>query len=175
VSSRKLFDMISAAGSYTPKAGRDILTTHRTQQSNLQKITPPSDQDKQMEANVDVFPGDTILVTKAPIVYVIGDVRRSGGFVVDRSNGLTIRQALALAQGVINTAKLNSSIVIHRPSEGPATRTAIDLKKILEGKSEDLKLGDNDTLFVPHSGGKAAMQGMEDILRSVAGAAIYRF
>jgi polysaccharide biosynthesis/export protein len=175
VSSRKLFDMISAAGSYTPKAGRDILITHRTQQSNLQKITLPSDQDKQMEANVDVFPGDTILITKAPIVYVIGDVRLPGGFVVDRSNGLTILRALALAQGVTNTAKLNSSIVIHKPSEGPATQTAIDLKKILEGKSEDLKLEDNDILFVPHSGGKAAMQGVEDIMRSVAGAAIYRF
>jgi len=127
-----------------------------------------------MDANVDVFPGDTIVVTKAPIVYVVGDVRLPGGFVVDKSNGLTILQALALAQGATNTAKLNSSKVIHKTDEGPR-ETPIYLKKILEGKEKDLKLEADDILFVPHSASKGAMQGMTSVMQSVAGAAIYRF
>jgi polysaccharide export outer membrane protein len=158
----------------TPKAGRDILITHRTQTNNVQKVSFSTETDKQMEANVDVFPGDTIVVTKAPIVYVVGDVRLPGGFVVDKSNGLTILQALALAQGATTTAKLNSSKLIRKTGEGPK-ETPIYLKKILEGKEKDLKLEADDILFVPHSVGKAAMQGMSTVLQTAAGAAVYRF
>jgi polysaccharide export outer membrane protein len=174
LSARKLFDMISAAGGTTPKAGRDILITHRTEPNQVQKVTFSSETDKQMEANVDVFPGDTIVVTKAPIVYVVGDVRLPGGFVVDKSNGLTILQALALAQGATTTAALNGSRLIHKTDEGPK-ETPIQLKKILEGKAKDLKLEADDILFVPHSAGKAAMQGMTTVLQTAAGAAVYRF
>lgn len=171
---RKLFDMISAAGGTTPKAGRDILITHRAEPNNVQKVTFSSETDKQMEANVEVFPGDTIVVSKAPIVYVVGDVRLPGGFVVDKNTGLTILQALALAQGATSTAKLNSSKLIHATNEGPK-ETPVYLKKILAGDAKDLKLEADDILFVPHSTGKAAMQGMTSVLQTAAGASVYRF
>ena len=173
LTARKLFDMLSAAGGTTPKAGRDILISHRSS-PDVKKLTFSSDTDKQMDANVDVFPGDTIVVTKAPIVYVVGDVRLPGGFVVDKSNGLTILQALALAQGATTTAALNRSKLIHKTDEGP-TETPIYLKKILAGKANDLKLEADDILFVPHSTGKAAIQGMQGALQAAAGAAVYRF
>ena len=171
---RKLFDMLSLAGGTTPKAGRDILISHRTDPGKVKKLTFSSETDRQMEANVDVFPGDTIVVTKAPIVYVVGDVRLPGGFIVDKNNGLTILQALALAQGATNTASLNSSKLIHKTADGPQ-ETTIYLKKILAGKAKDLELEADDILFVPHSTAKGAMQGMSVALQSVAGAAIYRF
>jgi polysaccharide biosynthesis/export protein len=171
---RKLFDMLSAAGGTTPKAGKSILISHRADSGNVQKLTFSSDTDKQMEVNVDVFPGDTIVVTKAPIVYVVGDVRLPGGFILDKSNGLTILQALALAQGVTNTADLNHSKLIHKTGEGPK-ETPVYLKKVLAGKAEDLTLEADDILFVPHSTAKGAMQGMSAVLQSAAGAAIYRF
>ena len=173
LTARKLFDMLSAAGGTTPKAGRDILISHRSS-PDVKKLTFSSDTDKQMDANVDVFPGDTIVVTKAPIVYVVGDVRLPGGFVVDKSNGLTILQALALAQGATTTAALNRSKLIHKTDEGPK-ETPVYLKKILAGKANDLKLEADDILFVPHSTGKAAIQGMQGALQAAAGAAVYRF
>ena len=171
---RKLFDMLSLAGGTTPKAGRDILISHRTDPGKVQKLTFSSETDKQMEANVDVFPGDTIVVTKAPIVYVVGDVRLPGGFIVDKSNGLTILQALALAQGATNTASLNSSKLIHKTADGPH-ETTISVKKILAGKAKDLQLEADDILFIPHSTAKGAMQGMSAALQTAAGAAVYRF
>ncbi|MGA7925740.1 MAG: SLBB domain-containing protein, partial [Candidatus Sulfotelmatobacter sp.] len=159
----------------TPKAGRDILISHRTDPGKVQKLTFSSETDKQyMVVNVDVFPGDTIVVTKAPIVYVVGDVKLPGGFVVDKSNGLTILQALALAQGATNTAALNSSKLIRKTADGPK-ETPIYLKKILEGKAKDLKLEADDILFVPHSAAKGAMQGVSAALQTAAGAAVYRF
>jgi len=174
LSGHKLFDMLSAAGGTTPKAGKDILITHRSDAAKVQKVSFSSDTDKQMEVNVDVFPGDTIVVTKAPIVYVVGDVRLPGGFVVDKSNGLTILQALALAQGATNTAALNSSKLIRKTADGPQ-ETPISLKRILAGKAKDLQLEADDILFVPHSTRKGAMQGMSAALQTAAGAAVYRF
>jgi polysaccharide biosynthesis/export protein len=174
MTARKLFDMLSAAGGTTPKAGRDILISHRTDPGKVQKLTFSRETDKQMEVNVDVFPGDTIVVTKAPIVYVVGDVRLPGGFIVDKSNGLTILQALALAQGSTNTAALNSSKLIRKTADGPQ-ETRIYLKKILAGKAKDLQLEADDILFVPHSTAKATMQGMSAVLQTAAGAAVYRF
>jgi polysaccharide export outer membrane protein len=174
MTSRKLFDMLSAAGGTSPKAGRDILISHRADPGKVQKLTFSSGTDKQMEINVDVFPGDTIVVTKAPIVYVVGDVRLPGGFILDKSNGLTILQALALAQGAANTAGLNNSKLIRKTADGPH-ETPIYLKKILTGKAEDLTLEADDILFIPHSNAKATMQGMSAVLQTVAGAAVYRF
>ena len=172
---RKLFDMLSAAGGTTPKAGREILITHRGgSPDKVQRMTFSSDADKQMDINVDVYPGDTIMVTKAPIVYVVGDVHLPGGFILDKSNGLTILQALALAQGATNTSALGNSKLIHKRADGPH-ETQVNLKKILAGKAEDLNLEADDILFIPRSTAKATMQGMSAALQTAAGAAVYRF
>jgi polysaccharide export outer membrane protein len=48
------------------------------------------------ESNVDVHPGDTIEVHRAPIIYVVGDVGRPSGLLVDNGS-LTVLQAIALA------------------------------------------------------------------------------
>lgn len=171
---RKLFDMISAAGGTTQKAGREILISHHGNPDKVQKLTFSADAEKQMDINVDVYPGDTIMVTKAPIVYVVGDVHLPGGFILDKSNGLSVLQALALAQGANNTAALNNSKLIHKTTDGPH-ETQVYLKKILAGKSEDLKLQADDILFIPRSTAKATMQGMSAALQTAAGAAVYRF
>jgi polysaccharide biosynthesis/export protein len=109
-----------------------------------------------MDANVEVFPGDTIVVTKGEIVYVVGDVRCPGGFII-KSNGLTVLRALAMAQGANSTAKLDSSKLIHK-TNGPK-ETPIYLRKILEGKAKDVNLEADDILFVPQSAGKGTIQG----------------
>lgn len=172
---RKLFDMISAAGGTTPKAGREILISHRGgSPDKVQKLTFSSEADKQMDINVDVYPGDTVMVTKAPIVYVVGDVHLPGGFILDKSNGLTILQALALAQGATTTSALGNGKLIHKTADGPH-ETQVNLKKILAGKAEDLKLEADDILFIPRSTAKATMQGMSAALQTAAGAAVYRF
>jgi polysaccharide export outer membrane protein len=69
------------------------------------------------ENNVQVYPGDTIIVRKADIVYVVGDVARPSGFVMERS-GLTVLQAVALAGGTTQTAKLNGAQIIRKTDAG---------------------------------------------------------
>src|SRR6266478_8143114 len=80
--SRKLYDAISAAGGTTPKAGRYVLITRRNDPQHSVRVPLLTGAPESMENNVTVEPGDTILVSKAGVVYVVGDVRLPGGFVM---------------------------------------------------------------------------------------------
>jgi polysaccharide export outer membrane protein len=166
---RKLFDLISAAGGTSPTAGREVLISHRSNPGKTQTVTLSSDSKQAMDANVDVYPGDTVVVSKAGVVYVVGDVHLPGGFILDKSKELTVLQALALAQGANSFAALNHSKLIHK-TPGGAVETPIYLKKILEGKAEDLKLQADDIVFIPHNGSKEAVgKGVQTALQTAAG------
>ena len=73
----------------------------------------PPNQTFPAESNLAVFPGDTVVVSKAGIVYVVGDVRLPGGFVMENSQ-LTVLQAIAMAQGTNTTAKLDKAALAGR-------------------------------------------------------------
>jgi polysaccharide export outer membrane protein len=106
------------------------------------------------EGNIEVFPGDTILVAKAGIVYVVGDVKLPGGFVMEHGS-MTVLKALAMAQGANPTAKLNEAKLI-RTTDGKQEETPLLLKKILASKSPDLHLQPDDVVFIPSSVAKSA-------------------
>src|SRR6266851_3652255 len=127
-----------------------------------------------MPYHVVVEPGDTILVSKAGVVYVVGDVRLPGGFVMENGNDITVLKAIALAQGTNPNAALNATRLIRKTPEGPKD-VPLDLKKILAAKAPDPLLQPDDVVFVPGSAGKsAAKRGAEAILQMATGVAIWR-
>lgn len=168
---QRLFDLISAAGGLTEKAGRSITVTHRSQTD--QPITVPLSRNvtDHPDSNVAVFPGDTIIVRKADVVYVVGDVGRPSGFLMD-SGHLTVLQAIALAGGTTRTAKLGAARIIRKGPEG-MTETPVQLKKILEAKAPDMAMQADDILFVPTSASKAfASRTLEAALQAATAASI---
>ncbi|MGE5207448.1 MAG: polysaccharide biosynthesis/export family protein [Chlamydiota bacterium] len=168
---RKLFDAISAAGGVTAKAGNTITITHRGLKADQTLVIPPN-QTFPPESNVAIFPGDTVVVSKAGIVYVIGDVRLPGGFILENSD-LTVLQAVAMAQGTNTTAKLDNTLLIRKTPEGPK-EIPVRLSQIMAAKAPDVKVQPDDIVFVPRSAGKAAMRrGLEAILQTATGVAIY--
>lgn len=170
--SRRLFDALSMAGGLTPKAGKIASVTHPTDPTHTIQI-PLSGGGDVGERNIQIFPGDTILVSKAGIVYVVGDVRLPGGFIME-NGAMTVLQALAMAQGPNSTAALGSAKLI-RTADSKRQEIPIPLKPILASKAPDLKLQPDDILFVPNSAGKsAARRGLEAILQTATGVAIYR-
>lgn len=128
------------------------------------------------EANPQVFPNDIILVTRAETVYVVGEVVKPGGFVLNDRENLSVLKALSLAGGLDKTAAPGSSRII-RVAAGSNVRTEIrvDLKRVLTGKSPDISMLPEDILFVPRSAGKrVAFRSMEAVMQTVTGIAIYR-
>jgi len=168
-----LLDLISAAGGMTSSAGKAVTVTHRADPDHPVIVRIDSKPGSTVAFNVDVRPGDTIMVSHAGIVYVLGDVGRPGGFLIENNDRLTVLQALALAQGTNRTASLNHAKLIRKTDAG-REELPVPLKKLLASKVPDPMLSDGDILFVPGSTAKNALRDLEAILPSAAGAAIYR-
>jgi polysaccharide export outer membrane protein len=172
--SRKLYDAISAAGGTTPKAGRYVLITRRNDPQHSVRVPLMTGAPESMENNVTVEPGDTILISKAGVVYVVGDVHQPGGFVMENGNDITVLKAIALAQGTNPNAALNGARLIRKTPGGPQD-VPLALKQILAAKAPDVQLQADDVVFVPGSAGKsAAKRGAEAILQMATGIAIWR-
>ncbi len=172
--SRNLYDAISVAGGTTPKAGRYVLITRRNDPQHPVRVLLLTGAAESMENNVTVDPGDTIVVSKAGVVYVVGEVRQPGGFVMENGNDITVLKAIALAQGTNPNAALNAARLIRKTPEGPKD-VPLPLKKILAAKAPDLQLQPDDVVFVPGSAGKsAAKRGAEAILSVATGMAVWR-
>src|ERR1051325_9269037 len=110
-----LFEVLSIAGGLNADAGNVIKITRRKAAGplSLPGVADDSSGEFQvaevtvksvMEArnpqeNIDVLPSDIISVPKADMVYVIGAVKRSGGFVLSEKEEISVLQALSLAEG----------------------------------------------------------------------------
>src|SRR5258708_17525164 len=62
--------------------------------------------------NPAVYPGDIVKVSRAGIVYVVGAVRRPGGFAMKTNERISVLQAIAFSEGPTRTAAKNSSVII---------------------------------------------------------------
>jgi polysaccharide export outer membrane protein len=171
VGDRKLYDLISAAGGFTPSAGRKISVIRQKSAEGPITVSLPRNLADDLQDNIEILPGDTITIPRAPIIYVVGDVGRPAGLLVDNGS-LTVLQALALAGGPNHTAKMSGVCIIRK---GPAgmTETKLPLKKMLEAKAPDVNLQGDDILFVPLSGVRvAASRSMEAAISAATGLAI---
>jgi polysaccharide biosynthesis/export protein len=168
---RKLYDMISAAGGFSQVSGRKLSIIRRSDPSSPITVDLPRNLADDLQDNVEIFPGDTITVPKAPIVYVVGDVGHPAGLLIDNGT-LTVLQALALAGGTNHTAKLHGVCIIRKGPSG-MTQTKVPLKKMLEAKAPDVTLQADDILFVPLSGVRmAAEQTMTSAISAATGIAV---
>ena len=169
---RKLFDVISAAGGTTPKAGDTATITHRETPNQQEKVKLSNNPESQAN-NVSVRPGDMIVISKAGIIYVIGDVKDPAGIVMETPH-LSVLQAIALAHGTNSNAKLSDSKIIRNTPTGPQA-IPIPLNKILTIQSPDIQLKAGDILYVPNSVAKSVTRRtLEAIVQTATGLAIYR-
>jgi len=171
--SKRLYDAISAAGGTTPKAGRYVLITRRGDPDHPVKV-PLSSDAKSMENNVPIGPGDTVFVSKAGLVYVVGDVKLPGGFVMENDKNITVLQAIALAQGIGPNPSLNKAKLIRNGPEGRKD-IPLPLKQILASKAPDMELQADDIIFIPDSlSMSAAKRSAESIVSMATGIAIWK-
>ena len=168
---RHLLDLLSQAGGLTPNASKTISVTHAGA-STPSVVTLSKDPELAATSNPAILPGDTVVVAAAGVVYVIGDVNKPGGFVMN--DNLTVLQALALAGGNTPMAALDKAQVV-RQVKGTRESVPISLKRILNGRDKDIRLHPEDILFIPSSAGKNAVsRSMQAILQAAVGVAIYR-
>lgn len=147
-------------------------TARRTVRINLKELLDSGAP----RYNVAIDPGDVVTVTRAGIVYVVGEVRKPGGFLLKTNEDISVLQALALAEGLTHTSAARHAHIIRTDrASGKRTEIPINLKKILTGQSPDPLLHSRDILFVPNSTGRAAFyRGIESALSVAGGVIVYR-
>ena len=140
---------------------------------NLKDLLESADS----RSNPLVHPGDIVKVTRAGVVYVIGEVRKPGGFVLKSNEKISVLQALALSEGLTPTAsKGNARIIRTDQQSGERKETPINLGKILAGKAPDPVLGPKDIVFVPNSAAKTTFgRGAEVAAQTLAGLLIFHW
>jgi polysaccharide export outer membrane protein len=153
--------------------GLDSAPLGETVQVSLKALLTSTDAG----ANVRVRPGDIVKVTRAGIVYVVGEVKKPGGFLLRTNENISVLQALALAEGLTRTSAKNQARIIRtNPATGERQELPIRLGEVLAGRAPDPLLLARDIVFIPNSAAKSALlRGLEAGLSTVTGLAIYRF
>jgi polysaccharide export outer membrane protein len=152
-----LYDVISAAGGLTVKSGRTVTVVHAGQSDRPEVVALANINASENPlhsalepANVPIYPGDTIIVSKAGMVYVLGEVNKPGAFLMEDNTSISVLKATALAGGTTKLASLKGSLILRKSLAG-TTQTRIPLDKIYHGKAQDLQLHAEDIVFVPLS------------------------
>jgi polysaccharide biosynthesis/export protein len=145
-----LFNLISAAGGLSERAGKSVTVTRREKPPITVLIS--RNLEEHPGSNIQVFPGDIIMVRRADVVYVVGEVNRPSGFLMD-SGRVSVLQAMALAGGTTSTAKLSGARIIRKGPSG-LTEVPVPLKQLLRAKADDMQMQAEDILFVPTSSRK---------------------
>ena len=189
---KSLIEVLSLAGGLREDAGHVVKITRSLEQGRIPLATARDDSTRRFSVasaniedilkanhpadNVIIKPNDVISVPRAEMVYVIGAVGRSGGFVLREQESISVLQALALAGGVDGTAAVRKARIL-RPAPGGGERLElpVDLRRIMESDSEDVALQPEDILFVPNSSGKtAARRAADAVIRVATGVVIFR-
>ena len=170
----RLLDLISTASGLTANAGRLVTIVHRDDPRTFHPfVLDPAGADSASDHNPELLPGDTVQVSRAGLVYVVGDVVRPGGFPVDPVQTTTVVQALSLAWGPAQNAALTKGMLI-REQQGSRTITTLNLKRMLRGLDPDIPIRDRDILFVPDSMAKNLFnRTIESAIQSAVGVSIY--
>jgi len=181
----RVIEALSLAGGVLPGAG-DTLTLVRGPASAEATGTPEGSvqiisagrllKGEDLSANVEVRNGDVLNVSAAQIVYVVGAVVKPGGFVMaDPATGVSVVQAVALAQGFTPTASTKNAIIVRQSTSDQArTEIPVNLGEMQRGKLTDVVLAPNDILFVPQSGTKITLQYLSQAaMAAVTGVAYY--
>jgi polysaccharide biosynthesis/export protein len=170
---RLILDVIALGGGLTEFADREVLVERHGDQTNPVRYNVSNNGQQALQDQVLVNPGDTVLVAKAGIVYVLGDVNRPGGYAMTSNNEsqMSLLEALANAGGAAKTAKLGQARLLRKSDH---TETKISIGDIQKGKKADFAMAPGDILYVPFSYSKNLVIQSSGGIASAAGtAAVY--
>jgi polysaccharide biosynthesis/export protein len=125
-------------------------------------------------ANIKIKPNDVVAVPKAEMVYVVGAVNKSGAFILNERESISVLQALSMAEGLGKAPSTGNAKIIRRGESNQRIEIPADVKKILAGKAPDMPLYANDILFIPSSAAKSvSLRALEAAIQVGTGMAIY--
>jgi polysaccharide export outer membrane protein len=172
---RPILDVLALAGGLNDLAQRKVTIQRHASKERVDYVLSNS-ANAALDANVPVYPGDTVLVPKADVVYVLGDVNRPGGIaIVTNDSKLSALQALSLAGGTPPNAVPSHARLIRKQPDGTHVEQQLQLSAMQKGKEPDIPLQGDDIIYVPFSYARNMAVGAGSLVGATSSAAIYRF
>lgn len=169
-----LLDVIGLAGGETALAGNEVEVKHAEAAGAKQAVYHYSrNSDGDSIRHVMVQPGDTVIVKRAGIVYVLGAVNRPGGYAMQEDGELNVAQAISLAQGLAMQAKTSGLRVVKHGADGQLVEVSVPYNKMMDGKEAPLNLAAGDIVYVPVSKVKAVFSTGSSLIGQTTAATIY--
>ena len=102
---------------------------------------------------IHLEPGDIVNIPVADVFYVAGEVNQPGQFQL--SEGTTLRQAMALAQGTTFNAASGDGVIFRTdPATGRREEIKVNIGQVMKNQKPDMVLLANDIVMVPNSKSK---------------------
>jgi len=172
---RTVLDVVALAGGLTDLADRRITIERRETKEQIEYFLSNSSAAALKDQPV-VSPGDTVLVPKVSVVYVLGDVGRPGGYAADTNDSrLSALQAVAHAGGTPPNAVPSKARLIRKGENGAYVEMPIPLSDMQKGKRPDVALQADDIIYVPYSYLKNMAVNLNALVAAATTASIYRF
>jgi polysaccharide export outer membrane protein len=172
----QLGEILAEAGGLTSVAGSRIKIRHAADTTAPDEEVPYSrGQSSREAASILIRPGDSILVPRAGIVYVLGAVNRPGGYVMQEDGKLNVAEALALSGGTVLAANTGGLRVIRRNPDGTVLDFPLSYNGIAKGTQTPLQLQPQDIVYVPMSKAKNAFTSTLGIIQAAASSAVVTY
>ena len=168
-----LVSVLAQAGGLQDVADRNITIQRRVSGKRISYFVS-NNPNQELDSEMEIFPGDTIIVPRVSIVYVLGAVGRPGGYpMATNDSKMTLLQAMALAGSTPPQARLGQTRLIRKQPDGRYVEIKLSLGDIQKGKTSDIPLQADDIIYVPFSYLKNAAMGLTSILSAASAAAVY--
>jgi polysaccharide export outer membrane protein len=173
IGERRLYDVLAAVGggggfsSTTttvvvgggglPATASHVITINRPGVAQPITVDMGTDPAKSAEANIPIFPRDTIVVSRVGVVYLLGAFKTQGAVPLSQNSPMTLMKVAALTGGTGFEGKQGDLRIIRSVGTGRQV-VRVDLKKIINGQAPDPVLQPEDIVFLPSSAMKAAIK-----------------
>jgi polysaccharide biosynthesis/export protein len=173
IGERRLYDVLAAVGggggfsSTTttvvvgggglPATASHVITINRPGVAQPITVDMGTDPAKSAEANIPIFPRDTIVVSRVGVIYLLGAFKTQGAIPLSQNSPMTLMKVAALTGGSGFEGKQGDLRIIRSVGTGRQV-VRVDLKKIVEGRAPDPVLQPEDIVFLPTNSMKAAIK-----------------
>jgi polysaccharide export outer membrane protein len=170
-----LGDVLALAGGETIAAGKEIEIQHidADGKATARRVVYQQGKDEAVLRKTIVEPGESVVVQRAGIIYVLGAVNRPGGYLMVDGGSLSVVQAVSLAGGTTLQASTKWAVIVRRQGDS-YVQFKVQLDKMQTGRATPVQLEWNDALYVPVSSWKAVLVNGSNVISAATSASIYR-
>jgi polysaccharide export outer membrane protein len=170
---RTVLDVLALAGGLSDAADRHVVVERHDTGEKIPYFVS-NDATLALTANIQVLPGDRILVAKQHLIYMLGDFGRPGAYpAATNDSKLTLLQAVAFAGGTPPTAVPSHARLVRKKPDGTYESRNIQLSSMQKGHKPDFLLQPDDIVYVPYSYLRNIGVNLSGLLAAATSSAIY--